>query len=83
MRSLLDAVQEHVNEGNDLEELRRPLEMALNMSIETYVLAVINAEKSSLNKEERTQGSTEFTEADQGLASLLDSKMMISSSNFD
>lgn len=74
IRSVWNAVKQHVREGNDLEELRRPLEVALNMSIETYVQSIKNAQKN--HEEEEKEGSTEFTEADIGLASLLDSKML-------
>jgi hypothetical protein len=73
IRSVLDAVRQHVQEGKDLEELRRPLEVALNMSVEKYVQAV-TAEKNSSN-DESADRSTEFTEADVGLASILASKM--------
>jgi hypothetical protein len=76
IRSVLDVVRLHIQEGKDLEELRRPLEVALDMTIEDYVQAV-TAEKNSSNEKNDDDRSTEFTEADIGLASILDAKMTI------
>lgn len=83
IRSVLGAVRQHIQEGKDLENLRRPLEMALNMPVEDYVAAVSSETNSRTNEGTSTvASSTEFTEADIGLASILKAKM-IQTSNTD
>ena len=57
-QKLLAVVQQHVADGLDLQDLRRPLETTFDMTIEEYVL---NVETNKI----------EMTRADESLAQVL------------
>lgn len=67
IRKLLVAIHTHEENGNELVELRLPLETALGTTLEDYIMAV----DSSLSKETTDQA---FTTADQDLANILKKK---------
>jgi hypothetical protein len=60
IRKLLSAVQQHKQDGLDLEDLRIPLEASFGMTIEEYVSKVDDSKDS--------MGNSNFTSADEHLA---------------
>jgi len=64
IRKLLVAIHNHEENGNELVELRLPLETALGTTLEEYIIAV----ESNLSKETTDKA---FTTADQDLANIL------------
>ncbi len=82
MEKLLEVVEQHINEGNDMEELRKPLEVALNRTIEDYVDSVSKRDRNT----ELLSGArtfSYFTDTDTRLASVLSSSMSLSVRNDD
>jgi hypothetical protein len=69
VQQLLEVFQEHQKDGNDLEELRKPLEQTFGMTVEEYV-AKVDDGKTSLEP-------SEFTSADETLADILRSMSRI------
>lgn len=74
---ILKVVQDHVQQAKDMEELRKPLEFALNMSLEEYLVTVKNLEDDDDSNLDRRRS---FTTADIQLAALLETHMAKSDS---
>ena len=81
IQRLLEVVQQHVNEGNDLEELRHPFEVALNMKIDNYVEWASNGgrgfDSAVPTAGDNTNPPYYVTDADTRLASFLKSNMQL------
>ena len=80
IQKLFDVVQQHMLQGKDLEELRRPLEFALDMAIEDYIASVVaESTENSLSKNDMGRDSPPYRStisADAKLAALLASSVL-------
>ena len=76
IQKLCQVVEQHKREGKDLEELRQPLEFALDMTIEDYVASVLaeSTPESPLGKSDSPTTRSIFR-ADAKLASILASQL--------
>lgn len=68
-QKLLAAIQQHINDGLDLNELRAPLETTFGMTIEEYVSSVEEESVRRGGGEEETEMT--ITSADESLARIL------------